>query len=250
MTSANPAVPSIRVATYNVHGCVGTDRRRSEARVAEVIASMAADVVALQELDLGRSRSAGVDQAQLIADQLGWERLFQPAMRNEDEQYGNAIISRHPLILLQALELPGEGSWYCRERRVAIWAQAETGVGRVHIITTHFGLGRAERFRQAQFLGQSLARVPAEERLVLLGDFNSLPGSRSVALIRNHLRSVRVLLPGAGPCRTFPTRFPSVAVDHIFVSAGLKPTKLSVQRTAVSRISSDHYPLLTELVCA
>ena len=50
---------SLRVATYNVHGCRGMDRRRSEERIAEVIASLEVDVIGLQELDLNRRRSAG-----------------------------------------------------------------------------------------------------------------------------------------------------------------------------------------------
>lgn len=248
MTMAEPNVPRLRVATYNVRGCVGMDRRRSETRIAEVIASLSADVVALQELDLGRARSAGVDQAQLIAEQLGWLRLFAPAMRNGDEHYGNAIISRYPLTLVRALELPGEGSWYCREKRIALWAAAETEIGRVQIINTHFGLGRAERFLQAKVLTESLGALPDGEPLVLLGDFNSLPGSRSIRIIRDHLLSARALLPSAGPCRTFPTRFPTVAVDHIFMNESLDLTSLSVPRPAGAGVASDHYPLLAEVV--
>jgi endonuclease/exonuclease/phosphatase family metal-dependent hydrolase len=67
------------------------DRRRSEARIAEVIAEMSVDVVALQELDLGRRRSAGADQTKMIADQLGWHSHFHPAMRRDEEHYGNAF---------------------------------------------------------------------------------------------------------------------------------------------------------------
>ncbi|MDQ3118078.1 MAG: endonuclease/exonuclease/phosphatase family protein [Verrucomicrobiota bacterium] len=245
---AEPNARRLRVATYNVHGCVGMDRKRSEARIAEVITSLAADVVALQELDLGRVRSAGVDQAQLLAAQLGWHPLFEPAMRNGDEQYGNAIISRYPLTRVRALELPGHGSWYCREKRIALWARAETEIGPVQIVNTHFALGRAERFLQAKFLAESLGALPPNEPLVLLGDFNSLPGSRSIGVIRNHLRSARALFPSAGPCRTFPTRFPSVAVDHIFMNESLDVASLSVPRSSVSRVASDHYPLVTDLV--
>src|SRR6476619_1483610 len=80
MTSELP-LPRLRVATYNVHGCVGMDRRRSESRIAEVIASMAADIVGLQELDVGRPRSSHADQAALIAAQLGWQYHFPTAMR-------------------------------------------------------------------------------------------------------------------------------------------------------------------------
>ena len=77
---------------------MGMDRQRSEARIAEVIAEMSVDIVALQELDLGRRRSAGADQTKMIAEQLGWYSHFHPAMRRDDEHYGNAILSRYQLI--------------------------------------------------------------------------------------------------------------------------------------------------------
>ena len=39
----------LRVATYNVHACVGTDGRHDPDRVASVITELDADIVALQE---------------------------------------------------------------------------------------------------------------------------------------------------------------------------------------------------------
>jgi endonuclease/exonuclease/phosphatase family metal-dependent hydrolase len=56
-----------RILTYNVHGCIGTDRRLDVGRIVEVIAAFEPDIVALQELDVGRARSGGVDQAHEIA---------------------------------------------------------------------------------------------------------------------------------------------------------------------------------------
>ncbi len=239
----------LRVATYNVHGCVGMDGQRSEGRIAEVIASMSADIVGLQELDLGRARSAHADQAALIATQLGWKYHFHPAMRSGDEQYGNAIVSRFPIELKRAAEMPGAAPWYCREQRGAIWIQAKTDLGPVHIINTHFGLGRTERRLQAKLLiGRTwLGSVPRDEPSILLGDFNSVRTSRAYRLIGAHLRDARALVRPSGAFRTFPTRFPSLAVDHIFVNAALSPTELSVHRTPLARLASDHFPLVCEL---
>jgi endonuclease/exonuclease/phosphatase family metal-dependent hydrolase len=234
---------TLRVATYNVHGCVGIDRQRSEARVAEVIASMRVDLIGLQELDANRARSERIDQAAAIAHQLGWHHIFHPALRNAEEEYGNAIVSRFPLVRRRAIELPGEGSWYCRERRVAIWAEAETDAGGISIINTHFALGRVECFRQANFLAQELT---PNEPLILLGDFNSLPGSRSVQLFGSVLRDARRELKSGRPHRTFPTRFPTMAVDHIFASAALRPLSICSHRTNLSRVASDHFPLVAE----
>jgi endonuclease/exonuclease/phosphatase family metal-dependent hydrolase len=244
-----PTARRLRVATYNVHGCVGMDRQRSERRVAEVIASMSADVVGLQELDLGRARSSHADQAALIAKELGWKYYFHPAMRIGDEQYGNAIVSRFPIVLKRAAEMPGAAPWYCREQRGAIWIQAETDLGPVHIINSHFGLGRSERSLQAKLLiGPTwLGSVPPEEPAILLGDFNSVRASRAYRLIEEHLRDVRTLITPSRAFRTFPTVFPSLAVDHIFVNAALAPTHLNVHRTPLARMASDHFPLICEL---
>lgn len=250
MDSTENAARSIRVATYNVRGCVGVDRQRSEARIAEVIASMSADVVGLQELDANRKRSAAVDQAAEIARRLGWKHVFHPAMRNGDEQYGDAIISRHPLALKRAIDLPGRGTWYCRETRVALWAEAETDLGPVQIINSHFGLGRAERILQARLLTDAEVLGDDALPLVLLGDLNSVRTSPAYRIIAARLRDVRTLVRQGGAFRTFPTRLPSLAVDHIFVNAALNANALAVHRTPLARVASDHYPLVAELVRA
>ncbi len=244
--------PTLRVATYNVHGCVGLDRRRSESRIAEVIASMSVDIVGLQELDAGRQRSAEADQAALIAEQLGWHHIFQAALRHGDEQYGNAIISRYPLTLRRTIDLPGSGTWYCRETRGAIWVESETPLGRTHLINTHLGLGRGERLLQAQRLisAEQIGEASVDDPLILLGDFNSLPGSRPHQLFTQSLQDIRAVLASTRSHRTFPTQFPTVAVDHIFASAALQPLSVSAHRTALARIASDHYPLVAELARA
>jgi endonuclease/exonuclease/phosphatase family metal-dependent hydrolase len=243
---------TLRVATYNVHGCVGMDRQRSESRVAEVIASMSADVVGLQELDSGRKRSAAIDQAAEIARQLGWKHVFHPAMRDGDEQYGNAIISRYPLTLKRAIELPGTGTWFCREQRVAIWTEAETNLGAVQIVNTHFGLGRNERIQQANYLASAelLGSVAADTPLVLLGDLNSVRSSPGYRILAKHLRDVRTLVGSGGAFRTFPTKFPSLGVDHIFLNAALGATTLQVHRAPPARVASDHYPLVADVVAS
>lgn len=248
--AAAPPNPHLRVATYNVHGCVGMDRQRSESRIAEVIASTSADVVGLQELDQSRARSASADQAALIAQQLGWKHVFHPAMRNGEEQYGDAIVSRLPFTLKRAEELPGTAPWYCREKRVAIWLEVETPLGPVEFINTHFGLGRNERVLQAEWLLSHawLGSLNPARPAVLLGDFNSVRTSRAYRVLTRALRDVRTLVQPSGAHRTFPTRRPLLAVDHIFVNSALRATKLEVHRTASARVASDHYPLVAELV--
>ena len=246
---SEPAAASLCVATYNVHRCVGIDRRLSEARIAQVISTIGADVVGLQELSMRRARSGESDQAAKIAQHLRWNVLFQPALQNRREDFGDAIISRYPLRLVRAAELPGKGPWYCREPRIALWAEVETALGTIQVMNTHLGLGRAERLLQAQWLAGPdwLGSVATETPLVLLGDFNCQPGSGPYRELTTCLRDVRKSLARSTALRTFPTYLPVCAVDQILVNDCLQPINVRVHRSALARIASDHFPLVAEL---
>src|SRR4051812_36271668 len=198
------------------------------------------DVIGLQELDVNRPRSDGVDQAGIIADELGWHRFFHPALRSGHEQYGNAILSRHPMHLRQAKELPSVTTRLCPEIRAAIWAEIEKPGGIVHVINTHLGLGRRERMMQTQLLAGPdwLGKIDMENPVILMGDFNSLPGSPPHRLLAEKLRDVRTLSPPSPRLKTFPTRYPFLAVDHIFVNE-----KLEVNSVAGPAVTSSR-PLL------
>jgi endonuclease/exonuclease/phosphatase family metal-dependent hydrolase len=239
----------LRVATYNVHGCRGMDGRRSEERIAEVIAALDVDVIGLQELDLNRGRSARVDQTALIADLLGWHRYFHPALRRGDEHFGDAILSRYPMRLRQAKELPSVTTRLCPEPRAAIWMEVESPIGKVQVINTHLGLGRRERLMQAELLAgpEWLGSVEATDSLVLIGDFNSLPGSPPFQVLAQRLRDVRTLVTPSPRLRTFPTSLPSLAVDHIFVNEKFRVESVAVVRNTETRIASDHLPLVAAL---
>ena len=75
-----------RLLTYNVHRCVGVDRKLDVSRIAAVIAEHEPDIVCLQELDVGRARTGFVDQARAIAEQLAMSYHFHPAMRVEADR--------------------------------------------------------------------------------------------------------------------------------------------------------------------
>src|SRR4051812_39622683 len=207
------------------------------------------DVIGLQELDVNRPRSDGVDQAGIIADELGWHRFFHPALRSGHEQYGNAILSRDPMRLRQAKELPSVTTRLCPETRAAIWVEIETPGGPIQVINTHLGLGRRERLMQARLLAgpEWLGKVDAENAVILMGDFNSLPGSTPYRLLADKLREVRTLVSPSPRLKTFPTRYPLLAVDHIFVSTKLEVNSVTVVAGSQIKAASDHFPIVAEL---
>lgn len=249
MSERRGSLPMLRVATYNVRACLGIDGRRSEARIAEVIAELSADIVGLQELDLRRQRSAGTDQTRVIAEQLGWHHSFHAAMQDEHEHYGDAIVSRYPITVRHAAELTARAPWYCRESRAAAWVEVETELGAVDVINTHFGLARRERLAQAKLLTSEawLGAIDPRRPIILLGDLNGLPHSAPHRVLTQHLSDVRALVGSSWRFPTFPTRFPLLAVDHIFVNDALEVTALEVHRTRLSRLASDHFPLVADL---
>jgi endonuclease/exonuclease/phosphatase family metal-dependent hydrolase len=108
-------MPSIRVATYNVHGCVGIDRRCSETRIAEVIRELGVDLVAIQEVNRSRRNSQEVDQAENIAQQLGWVSLLSSGDEDEPGDQGLAVLSRFPFQLRRTAKFPGKAPRFCRK---------------------------------------------------------------------------------------------------------------------------------------
>lgn len=239
----------VRVVTYNVHSCIGTDGKITPARVARLLRQYEPDIVALQELDVGRGRTRGVDQVRHIAETLGMESLFYPAIRLKQEQYGNAILSRFPLRLIQAAALPRLAGHSYLEPRGAILAEVDTDGVRLQILTTHLGLLGQERLIQVEALlgPQWLLHPSRQGPLVLCGDFNALPRSSAYRLLARSLRDVQVGLRGHRPRRTWFSHFPLARVDHIFVTRDVQVLAVQVPRSELSTKASDHLPVIADL---
>jgi endonuclease/exonuclease/phosphatase family metal-dependent hydrolase len=233
--------------TYNVHGCRGRDRQWSPQRIADVIASAKPDIVALQELDVGRERSGGVDQAEIIAAALGMRAQFFPALKVMEELYGDAILTACPSRLIKTGALPGLPRLRGLEPRGALWASITVGGGELQVINTHLGLLSRERQKQIdvllgpEWLGHSECRDP----VILVGDFNTRPRSRSYRRLTAHLHDAQ---RGLGRGRaTFPARFPALRIDYAFVGPAIKVKHVDTVRTPLARVASDHLPLIVDL---
>jgi endonuclease/exonuclease/phosphatase family metal-dependent hydrolase len=248
-TTPQPDRTFLRVATYNVHGCVGLDGRLSPARIARVLLSLDADIVALQELDVGRSRSQAVDQAQIIADLLEMKMHFGAAIDVTGEKYGNAILSRWPMELRKAeLLSPGGGR---HEPRGAVWATVTIGDESIDVLSTHLGLSQADRNRQLEvLLGDDWpCAARSSARTILCGDLNSSPGSAVCRRLGQQFRDVQ-LADGQRGLATWSAALPVRRIDHIFVGSGFRVLRTEVPRTRLTRVASDHLPLVVDLELA
>lgn len=227
---------TVTVATYNVHGCVGTDGRFDPHRVAAVIREIGADVVGLQEVDRRLRPGRPTVELEMLAGESGLTCLVGPTIVDPHGDYGNGLISRHPVADVRYLNL----SVGRREPRGAIDARLDVdGVG-VRVIVTHLGLGFPERRTQASKLIDAIGALDGRP-LVLLGDVNEWhPWSWSLHVLE------RTLGPSARG-RTFPSRFPLLALDRAWVIPREALVEARVHMTPTARVASDHLPFVVRL---
>ncbi|HWI40317.1 MAG TPA: endonuclease/exonuclease/phosphatase family protein [Verrucomicrobiae bacterium] len=236
------------VMTYNVHSCRGTDGRLSPARIASLIMRCRPDIIALQELDANLSRSGLTDQVKAISEALRMGYHFQPSLFVEEGAYGNALLSHYPMRLVKAAELPCPPGRSDLEKRGALWVEVELPGRRVQVINTHLGLNLRERVVQAtalvggEWLGHPDFRTPS----VLCGDLNSIPGFSAHRVLGKFLTGAQQL--GGRATKTWPSRWPLLAIDHVFVSGGIVVRGVRAVRDPLARLASDHLPLMAELV--
>lgn len=249
-TAALTTDPSVlRIMTYNVHSCIGVDGRVSPQRVARVIAHDAPDVVAVQELDHGRLRSRSEDQAEAIAKRLGYHFVFCPTVAHGEGRYGHAVFSRAPIEVVKIGQLPGDPRSWWPEPRYALWIAVRIAGVKVNVITTHLGLSARERLEQVQTLvgPEWLGPVLLQEPVIVCGDFNLAPGSPGYRLATNHLIDVQARGRGHQPLNTFSSARPFIRIDHIFISQHFVTERVFVPRTHLTRLASDHLPLVADL---
>jgi endonuclease/exonuclease/phosphatase family metal-dependent hydrolase len=239
----------LRILTYNVHRCLGLDGQLSPARIAEVIASCEADIVALQEIDVRRARTRSVDQAQAIAEELCMHFHFHPAIRVMEELYGEAILTHRPSKLVKAGPLPSWGSKKILvEPRGALWASVNLNGTEVQIINTHLGLRGPERLRQVNALlgPEWLGAQAACEPIIVAGDFNAIPRSLVYRRLTSHLNDAQSSLTCPRQQPTYPARAPFLRIDHVFVSCKVEVFKAETIKTPLARVASDHLPLVVD----
>lgn len=231
-----PGHEHVRVATWNVHAAIGIDLRRSIDRIADVLRHLAVDIALLQELDVGRARSERVDQPSAIALRLGYTHVFGAAIVDGASSYGNAIVSRVPLEEPQTFLLPtGTGA----EHRAATRAIAQTALGPLEVVVTHFGLLARDRERQADALVAELGQASVPR--VVGGDMNDGPLGKAVVRLRGD-----DLVRAASPA-TFPAYAPFFRLDHILVDRRMDIVDVERPSVRTIRGASDHLPVVVTL---
>ena len=239
---------AVRLVSFNVHHGVGVDGRHDLDRLTRLLAATDADVICLQEVDRHfGARSEHADQAGELAAALDRELVFAASLQAADGgRYGNALLSRLPVLDSQVHRLPGSG-----EPRTALRALLRVPGGALTVVVTHLAnRSRADRAAQAAVLAE-LAGPDG----VVVGDLNADAGAPELTALRARLTDAWTAAPDRGDqsrrlslhrgqgC-THPVRRPRVRIDQVWVPAGVTVT---AARVLDGSAVSDHHPLQVDL---
>ena len=223
----------VTVATYNIHGAVGTDGRLAPQRIADVLREIDADVIALQEVPLGGAGQPNV--LTLLQQASGFHAVEGPTEDRPERRYGNAVLSRYPIVDTRSIDLSFGG----REPRGALDADIDCHGHPLRVIATHLGLRPAERRHQIRLLLQAFDtdRMP----VILTGDLNEwFVWGRPLRWLVSHFEA-------APAPRTFPSRFPVFALDRLWISPRHRLVQVRVHASPLARLASDHLPLIAHI---
>ncbi|MGY2085597.1 endonuclease/exonuclease/phosphatase family protein [Blastococcus sp. SYSU DS0539] len=250
-----PPIP-VRLVTFNTHHGVGADARHDLPRLATLLASVDADVICLQEVDRHYgARSEDVDQALLLSRALDMQLAWGPAIDEErpgdqpPRQYGNALLSRLPILISDVHPLPGRG-----EPRSALRTMVELDGGALWITATHLTTRSADE-RAAQVATLAGLHTESMETGVLVGDFNTEPDAPELDVLRQRFtdawRLARARDDQAGwrfwqadAGKTHPARSPHRRIDQVWVSSGVAVAGAYVLD---AEGASDHLPVVVDL---
>lgn len=227
----------LTIATWNIHKGIGSDRRRDLMRTASVIAEIAPDIIALQEVDRRFGNRAGLFDLDHLHDRTGLRPVPVHTHGPSHGWHGNLVLMRDGHVTAtETIRLPG------LEPRGALMTELTIGRHALRIVAAHFGLLRRSRQAQARHLLEHIAQRDGRPTL-LMGDLNEWrggPGS-PITILEDHF--------GPSPAvRSFPARYPLLPLDRMMIAPVGQIAEVRAHDSPLARKASDHLPLKGRLI--
>ncbi len=230
-------MPLIKVATYNIRKCVGTDRRRSPERILEVLGEIDADVVALQEADRRFGNRLSAIPHHLLLEQ----GIYQPVEIGGRPQsigwHGNALLVKRGIEVRHSEIVPLP----TLEPRGAVLAELLLNGHPLRVIGTHLDLSGLWRRRQIRALLARLDGASHHLPTVLMGDFNQWSDRGALSEFAFHHHRL-VKTPAS-----FHSNRPVAKLDRIIVSHDIVVKGSGAHMSDLAKRASDHLPLWATL---
>ena len=224
----------MRVLTYNIRGGYGMDNFRSTRRIADVIRSLEADIVCLQEVHQRLPWTAWINQPGILHRHLRMKVVYQRNIDFGFGGYGNAILTRYPVLNTCEYRFPST-----RELRGALCVQMAAPESDIYVFCTHLGLNQEERLEHVNTLTEIIAAL--QGKVILAGDMNETAESPAVQLLLKNTD-----LRDAGKAKnmaTYPSLHSRKRLDYIFHSSNIS----LVSMETISSTASDHLPVTADL---
>lgn len=232
----------MKIITYNIHKARGIDGRISIKRIADVLKDQDADIIALQEIYSGCDGKQG--QIETVASALGLNTAFGCTRHHKGEPYGNAILTRWPIIESHDMDI----SWAHRERRGCIRVDLKAPKGTLHVYNIHMGTSYFERRHQVRnFLKSTQILENLSGPRVLVGDFNEWIRGLTTRMLSEKFESLNMELH-IKRRKSYPGFLPFLHLDHIYFERPLHIEKAELIRTPLAKVASDHLPLAATFI--
>lgn len=240
---------TIRVLNYNIRYGRGMDDVLDLRRIADIILESDADIVALQEVDVGVDRSYRFDLMKVLSGYTGLKPVFYKNIPHQGGEYGNGILSRYPVQSSRNHHFVVEGGG---EQRGLLQTEIDINGQKIVFMNTHLD-HRPDETQRLMSVDQIIDTKRAYRGMPVLitGDFNDTPGSQTHLNMKEYFEDVWEML-GEGDGFTFRSDDPNRRIDYLFYSNNLakedartlRPVSIEVLDTQ----ASDHLPILAVFV--
>jgi endonuclease/exonuclease/phosphatase family metal-dependent hydrolase len=242
-----------KILTYNIHRAIGLDRRFRLDRVVEILDHHQADIALLQEVDSGAPRSREMDLAKELAEASSYPHYavgHNVTLRKG--RYGNATLSRYPILRERNIDLTvgGRKRRGCQHTTILV-ERPGANPRELEVFNLHLGLSARERQRQVGLLARSneFTSLDPNRSCIVGGDFNDWRGLLSPMFVELMAFQCATGYEYGShqPLRTYPSFSPTGSLDKVFYRGGIRAANARVCRLRVSRVASDHLPVIVDL---
>lgn len=227
----------LKVATYNIHKCIGNDRNRDPRRILRVLNEIDADIITLQEADRRFGRKDSCIPADMLEAETQYHHVPLGIRPNSIGWHGNAILIRKGTEIRDArsLDLP------MLEPRGAVAAELDINGNPIRIIGVHLDLSGLWRRRQIRRLLAYVENAPRLIPTVMMGDFNQWSDRGALSEFAFHHHRI-VKTPNS-----FHSAKPVAQLDRIIVSHEMDVISAGAHISKLSQLASDHLPIWAQL---
>lgn len=232
----------LKVMTYNIHSGIGMDGVRDVHRISGVIKQTGADIIGLNEVQHKTTLSEGEAQEEVIASNLGYNYCFGKSIDHKGGAYGNALLSKYPIISnkIHILEQP---KGYKEETRSILQCEILVKDIKFNVLVTHLGLTSEERKKSSKYIVNLVKELDGP--VILVGDFNAEYDTEELQYIMTSLKDPVYELKNNRRIKTFDSLNPTIGIDFILISKDIKAKSVEVIKSK----ASDHLPVVVPLIC-